>query len=112
MKAFFALTGLWGLNNESARILLGQPSERTFYNWKKGRFGKPAPDTLRRIGYLLGIHKALRVLFRNPENLYGWISRPNDDFNGQSTLDRMLAGDLTDLAHVRQYLDGMRGGWV
>lgn len=65
-----------------------------------------------RIGYLLGIHRALRTLFANPENVYGWINRPNEDFGGQAPLARMLGGDVTDLAYVRQYLDGMRGGWV
>ena len=112
MKAFFALAEHWGLNAEQARILLGQPSERTFYNWKGGKLGKPSHDTVSRIAYLLGIHRALRTLFSKPENVYGWISRENDDFNGQSPLQRMLAGDLADLAYVRQYLDALRGGWV
>ncbi len=112
LKAFFALADHWRLNAEQARILLGLPSERTFYNWKGGRVGNPSHDTMSRIGYLLGIHRALRTLFSNPENVYGWISRENDDFNGQTPLERMLGGDVTDLAYVRQYLDALRGGWV
>ncbi len=112
LKAFFALAEHWRLNAEQARTLLGQPSERTFYNWKGGKVGNPSHDTMSRIGYLLGIHRALRTLFSNPENVYGWISRENDDFNGQSPLQRMLGGDVTDLAYVRQYLDALRGGWV
>ena len=112
LKAFFALADHWHLNAEQARILLGQPSERTFYNWKGGKVGSPSHDTMSRIGYLLGIHRALRTLFSNPENVYGWISQKNDDFKGQTPLQRMLGGDLTDVAYVRQYLDALRGGWV
>ncbi|MBK8175790.1 MAG: DUF2384 domain-containing protein [Rhodospirillales bacterium] len=112
LKAFFVLAELWKLNNEQARVLLGRPSERTFYNWKSGKVSGAPRDTMSRIGYLLGIHRALRTLFANPENVYGWISRNNDDFNGQAPLQRMLAGDVTDLAFVRQYLDALRGGWV
>lgn len=112
LRAFFALAAHWRLNADQARVLLGQPSERTFYNWKAGKVGSPSRDTMSRIGYLLGIHRALRTLFSNPENVYGWISRENDDFNGQTPLQRMLGGDVTDLAYVRQYLDAMRGGWV
>ena len=112
LKAFFALAEKWQLTSNQARILLGQPSERTFFNWKMGKVGRPSHDTMSRLGYLLGIHKALRVLFSNPENLYGWVGRENDDFGGQAPLDRMLAGDVTDLAYVRQYLDSVRGGWA
>lgn len=112
LKAFFALVERWQLSTADARTLLGRPSERTFYNWKAGRSGNPSHDTMCRIAYLLGIHRALRTLFSNRENFYGWISRENDDFNGQSPLQRMLGGEVTDLAYVRQYLDGMRGGWV
>lgn len=112
LKAFFALVERWGLSAAEARTLLGRPSERTFYNWKGGRPGNPSHDTMCRIAYLLGIHRALRTLFSAPENVYGWVNRENDDFNGQLPLQRMLGGDVTDLAYVRQYLDGMRGGWV
>jgi len=52
------------------------------------------------------------VVFSSPENVYGWVSRKNTDFNGQSPLERMLGGDMTDLAYVRQYLDALRGGWA
>lgn len=112
LKAFFTLADHWRLNAEQARILLGQPSERTLYNWKTGKGGHPSHDTMSRIGYLLGIHSALRTLFSNPENVYGWVNRKNDDFSGQTPLQRMLGGDLTDLAYVRQYLDALRGGWA
>jgi len=112
LKAFFALADHWHLDAEQARILLGRPSARTFYNWKSGKVGKPSHDTMSRLGYLLGIHRALRTLFSSPENVYGWVARANDDFAGQAPLDRMLGGDVTDLAYVRQYLDAMRGGWV
>ena len=111
LKAFFSLMDRWNVRNAQAMILLGEPKERTFYNWKAGEIGSVPADTIRRIGYLLGIHKALRILFTNPENVYGWINRENEDFGGQSPLARMLAGDVTDLAYVRQYLDGMRSGW-
>ncbi len=112
LKAFFALADHWHLSAEQARILLGQPSERTLYNWKAGKVGNSSHDSVSRIAYLLGIHRALRILFSNKENVYGWINRENDDFNGQTPLQRMLGGDLTDLAYVRQYLDALRGGWI
>ena len=112
MKAVFRLLEQWQVDNTGARNLLGEPSKRTFHNWKAGKVATVPADTMRRIGYLLGIHKALRLLFRNPDNIYRWITRPNDDFARQSPLQRMLGGDVTDLAYVRQYLDAMRSSWA
>jgi len=112
MKAAFKLMDLWGLGKSEMIILLGEPTSRTYHNWKNGEVKTVPADTLRRIGYLMGIHKGLRLLFQNPENIYGWVRRSNDDFGGQSPLQRMLGGDMTDLAYVRQYLDAARGGWV
>jgi hypothetical protein len=59
----------------------------------------------------MGIHKALRTLFKTPADAHGWIHRDNLAFGGQSALARMLAGDVTDLAAVRAYLDAERSGW-
>ncbi len=111
IKAFFELSNKWQLSNDEARCLLGDTGKRTFFHWKEGKVAKVPADTMRRIGYIIGIHKGLRLLFSNPENVYGWLQRENTDFGGQSPKNRMLAGDVTDLAHVRSYLDSMRGGW-
>jgi hypothetical protein len=112
LRAFFRLAELWGLTIEQARLLLGRPSRATLYNWKAGRVRSLPYDTLRRISYLLGIYKALQILYRDPQLADAWISRPNAAFCGQSALERMLAGDLTDLAAVRAHLDAARGGWT
>jgi hypothetical protein len=110
LRAFFRLVELWGLSMEQARLLLGRPSRATMYNWKAGRARTVPHDTLRRISYLLGIHKALQILYREPQLADTWIRRPSTAFGGQSALDRMLAGDVTDLAAVRAHLDAARGG--
>lgn len=109
MRAFFRLADLWGLANEEARVLLGRPARSTFYNWKAGRVAAVPHDTVRRLSYLLGIHKALEIVFESPERADAWVRRPNAVFGGGSALARMLGGDVTDLAAVRTYLDTVRG---
>ncbi|MNF16045.1 hypothetical protein D3C80_2189060 [compost metagenome] len=69
-------------------------------------------DTLERISYLMGIHKALRILFSSHvERVYEWVRKPNTSapFNGTSALDYMLVGRVVDIADVRRYLDAQRG---
>ena len=109
LRAFFALVDKWDIAKQDAIALLGDPKERTYYNWKQGKIGFVPADTMRRIGYLLGIHKALRILYRNRDNLYGWIRQPNTRLGGQSPLERMVKGDMADIAMIRQMLDAVRG---
>jgi Protein of unknown function (DUF2384) len=110
VRAFFRLAGLWGLTMEEARVLLGRPSRARLYNWKAGRVSGLPHDTVQRISYLLGIHKALQILYSEPHSADAWVRRPNAAFGGQSALQRMLAGDVADLAAVRSHLDAARGG--
>jgi hypothetical protein len=112
LKAFFRIMDAWGVDNESARILLGRPSRATFYLWKKGEVRGAPHDTVRRVSYVLGIYKALQLLFRAPDQADGWVKRSNALLGGQSALERMCAGDVTDLAAVRALLDAARGGGV
>jgi hypothetical protein len=111
LRAAVRLFSLWQLDDKQARTLLGQPAPRTYARWKTGEVAAVPYDTARRLSYLLGIHKALRQLFKDPAAAYSWIHRSNEAFGGQSALARMMAGDVTDLAAVRAYLDAVRGGW-
>jgi hypothetical protein len=111
LRAFFRLAERWKLRVADQRKLLGDPPESTFYKWKRERDGALSRDTLERISYLLGIFKALAILFPQPERADGWLRKPNDapTFGGKTALERMLSGNVADLYVVRQYLDAQRG---
>lgn len=111
LKGFFAVAAAWGASAEEARTLLGAPAERTYYAWRAGKGVRVPADTLRRIGYVAGIYKALQILYPDPQLADGWVRRPNRAFGGQTPLGRMCAGDVTDLAAVRAYLDAARAPW-
>ncbi|MEM8826728.1 MAG: MbcA/ParS/Xre antitoxin family protein, partial [Pseudomonadota bacterium] len=100
----FAILDRWDAPSRLQRTLLGSPPERTFFNWKAGKGRHVPADTLRRIGYLAGIHKALTILYGDEAQRLGWLKRPNRDFGGQTPFERMGAGDITDLAAVRAWL--------
>lgn len=101
----------WDVTDEQASILLDVPP-RTLARWKADRApGRLGRDGKARLSNLMGIHKALRIIFREPQRGYGWIKAPNEAFGGRSALEVMLGGDLTDLMRVRRYLDAERGGW-
>lgn len=109
LRAVIRLFAHWQLTDEQSANLLGQPVVRTFQRWKAGGTPKIGPDLMARLSNLLGIHKALRLLFAQPERAYAWVKKPNQAFGGASALDIMLGGQLTDLMRVRRYLDAARG---
>lgn len=110
-RATVALFQRWDLPDNQAAILLGDISVRTFQRWKDGEYGRVGIDLAARMSNLLGIHKALRLLFVDKERGYGWVRRASDDFAGHSALEIMLGGQITDLMRVRRYLDAQRSPW-
>jgi Antitoxin Xre/MbcA/ParS C-terminal toxin-binding domain/Antitoxin Xre-like helix-turn-helix domain len=110
-RAFIKLAEFWGLTDEQASVLMGDISVRTFRRWKVGELGRAGIDTAARLSNLMGIHKALRLLFKEPARGYGWIKRSNTAFGGATALEVMLGGQITDIMRVRRYLDAMRGPW-
>nr|WP_183819706.1 MbcA/ParS/Xre antitoxin family protein [Parvularcula dongshanensis] len=110
-RAVLGLFAQWGVTDADACVLLGGIGSRSWARWKKGEPPRLGRDLRARMSNLLGIHKALRIVFREPERGYAWIGRPNEAFGGRSALDVMKGGELTDLMRVRAYLDAERGGW-
>lgn len=109
-RAVVRLFGLWGVTDEQAATLLDLPL-RSYRRWKAGEIGRVDRDGKARLSNLLGVHKALRLIFADPARGYRWVKAPNDAYGGRSALDVMLGGELTDLMRVRRYLDAERGGW-
>lgn len=107
----------WNLTDLEACILLGGMAARTWARWKtgarwkEGGIGRIDRDLRTRMAHLMGIHKGLRYLFTEPARGYAWIRKPNAAFGGQSALDLMLRGEISDLAAMREWLDAERGAW-
>jgi Antitoxin Xre/MbcA/ParS C-terminal toxin-binding domain/Antitoxin Xre-like helix-turn-helix domain len=111
IAGFVRIMELWRVGNAEMRRILGSPPERTFYEWKAGRTRRLPEDTVRRIGYVAGIYKALQILYSDPAQADAWVRKENRHFGGQTPLERMAGGDVTDLAAVRSYLDAARAPW-
>lgn len=68
-------------------------------------------DQMQRISFVLNIHATLRMVFDNPENVYGFPAMPNDNlfFNGRSPLEIMAQGDMISLYETFRRIDVLRG---
>lgn len=104
----------WGLTQQQLGVLLGGISRSTISRWSAQWRGNKrisaqlTPETLERIGLMLGIYKSLHTLFPDSAQADGWIRRINSAraFEGGSALDRMLQGGIDELRTVRSYLNG------
>ncbi|MBF0138321.1 MAG: DUF2384 domain-containing protein [Magnetococcales bacterium] len=111
LRAFFQIVEKWGVHTEQEHLkLLGEPGQTTYAGWKHGQVQNVSHDTMERLGYIVGIFKALQILYSDSRLADAWIRQPNQYFNGQSALQHMLGGRVTDLADVRRLLDAVRGG--
>ncbi len=107
LVAFFRIAEAWSLDTEQQMVLLGKPRRTTFIKWKKNEAKKLPADTIERISYLLGIYKALHVLFANEAQADSWVNRDNTApiFAGKNAIEYMLHGKMINLFEVRRYLD-------
>lgn len=106
-----ALFDHWRLSAPDQALLLGlSPDSRaTLARYRKGEPLADSADLLARAGHLLGIHKALRIIFPHDLELaYRWISTPNRRFGDRMPLEVMKQGYEGILA-VRRFLDFERG---
>lgn len=111
VKAFLRIADCWKLRDEDARQLLGGVSNGAFYQLKGGRTRRLDQDKLTRISILVGIFKALNILY-SQKLADLWIGLPNTNpvFGGETPLSYMMQGGIPTMLRVRQLLDARRGG--
>jgi uncharacterized protein (DUF2384 family) len=109
--AFFAILEKWGLRNEDGMALLGGVSAGRYYELKRKQNGVLTQDELTRVSLLIGIFKALNILF-NQKLANQWISRPNSNpmFHDAPPLAALTRGGVPGMLGVRRLLDSRRGG--
>jgi Protein of unknown function (DUF2384) len=112
IKGFLSIMEKWGVRDPDARLLLGGISTGSYYAWKKASKGRVLDqDTLMRISMLIGIFKALNILY-SPKLADAWATLPNTNpmFRGETPLAYMIQRGQPGMMHVRQLLDARRGG--
>jgi Antitoxin Xre/MbcA/ParS C-terminal toxin-binding domain len=111
IRGFFNIAQAWALRDEHARQLLGGVSNGVFYQLKREHKKTLDQDKLTRISLLLGIFKALNLLYSR-KLADAWMSLPNSNpmFKGEAPLVYVIKGGVPALMRVRQLLDARRGG--
>jgi hypothetical protein len=113
IRTFLNVAAAWKLSVDEQRALLGWPAESTYFKYKSGQVSALGYDTLTRISLVLGIYKALHILYPEPQLADGWIKLPNNNvmFGGRPALSLMIESGMDGMYQVRRLLDSRRGGW-
>ncbi|PCF97435.1 antitoxin Xre-like helix-turn-helix domain-containing protein [Vreelandella nigrificans] len=112
LKAAVRILDKWRATGEQGEAIL-RVSHSTYARARRGDLAeiKLDSDQLTRISYLLNIHATLRMIFDNPENLYGFVNMVNQNpyFNGRTPLEIMGSGDFAALYETFKRIDSLRG---
>ena len=111
IRGLFRLARHWGLRDEDTRVLLGGMSNGSFYGLKQRSNKTLDEDQLTRVSLLVGIYKALNILY-SAKLADAWMTRPNTNpmFGGDAPLSYAKKGGIPALLRIRQLLDARRGG--
>lgn len=112
LKAAVTILDRWGASGEQGESIL-RVSHSSYARAKKRDALQEISldrDQLTRISLILNIHAALRIVFDNPENLYGFMKMANNNpfFEGRAPLEIMGTGDFVAVYETFRRIDIMR----
>lgn len=112
LKGFFNICREWDCTLEEMMQMLGGVSRSTLAKYQKLPHVKLSRDTLERISYILGIYKALMVMYLTAERANRRIRLEISEtpFSGTSALDFMVRGSMKHLMEARRHFDAKQAG--
>ena len=112
-KLVMRLFDHWGLDTRTQLGLLGlsEKSRSLLSQYRSGKKPLPATrDILDRAGWLLAIHKALRLLYPKDEiRRYQFVHQRNALLDNQKPIEIMHQHGLLGIARIARFLDHNRG---
>jgi hypothetical protein len=100
----------WQIDIPTQAALLGLSTRGdAIYRYRNGGALANRRDLLERVGYLLGMHSSLRVIYlHNRELVYRWPTARNKMFNNLAPVEVMIERGLPGMAAIRGYLEQLR----
>lgn len=111
LKAYRRLIAAWDLSGQQAAALLGV-SLSTWERMKpEGQDKSLSQDQMTRISALVGIYKALHLLFADGmADRWPLLENKGPLFGHRSPIASMIEGGIPQMLEVRRYVDAVRGG--
>ena len=114
-SVFWNLVAHWEISQKDQALLLGVKFHATkLSEWQRQKIIPQDPDKFNRVGFLVGIHKNLRILFPyNRQAVYRFMTTPQKElFGGKTALQVIREGgemnSYASIAAIRRRLDQLR----
>ncbi|TIL14107.1 antitoxin Xre/MbcA/ParS toxin-binding domain-containing protein [Stenotrophomonas maltophilia] len=107
LRIFTEIANAWSLTDKEQCAILDGDVGSVYGEGALDTTTVRLPETLERVGHLVGMYRALHIIFSSKEQADSWIRRPNEAllFGGAPALGLLCSGRASDLALVRQYLE-------
>ncbi len=112
LNSVFGILQRWQCSPEQIQHIL-QISKSAYYKYRQApENAQLNDDQVERLSYIVNIHAALRTLFDNDENVYGFMRMKNHNafFNGKAPIEVIEKGNFGALYETFKRIDAMRGG--
>ncbi len=108
LKTSLEILRRWGINDSQALSILNISSAEL----EQLPSSKVSSEQLVRTSCILNIHAALRTLFNNQSNVYGFMTMQNHSsfFEGRTPLSFIASGELAALEQVAEHLTALSIG--
>lgn len=109
LRTAISILRRWGASTEQLLVIL-RISRSTYARVKRNEEVSLDADQLARTSMVLNSHAALRTVFDNPENVYGFMGMKNDNayFSGRAPLEVMARGDVISVYETYRRIDALR----
>lgn len=109
VKTFCSIARDWGLDDSECARILNQ-NDADFLSLKSTK-APISNEVVFRISCVFSIYHALQILIPDHKASDRWVKLHNNAalFEGQSALDKMMTGNISDLSGVVDYLVGQIG---
>lgn len=110
LRTAISILRKWGARTEQVLAIL-RISRSTYARARRDEAVSLDTDQLARTSMVLNSHAALRTVFDNPENVYGFMGMKNDNayFSGRAPLEVMARGDVISVYETYRRIDALRG---
>lgn len=104
LKTFINIMSQWGVEQKKQSVILGLDVQEILKQRALGNEIILPDSALIRISHVIRIYKSLRIIFALENQANAWVHKPNASFNGNSAMEVMLAGEISDIEKVSSYL--------
>ena len=108
LQIFFAIMNAWGVRNCHAQGILGYPSQKAYYMWKRGFYGGVPRSVLDRIAIVRTIDRVRQSVYWTDAEWIRWLDSPNRLLDKERPVEYLANTSIEGMIEFRGLLQRLR----